>query len=135
MLYFDTNVLVYIFALGIDTLRQKNISIKLFDETIKNKNLILSDIALYEFAFSCNKLKENPITIQKNLKFLSRFVKPTDINIHKRVIDIFENDLLYSSSFDVFHLAFCEYYDCKLITFDKGFKKLQKLSKIEICIK
>jgi predicted nucleic acid-binding protein len=76
-----------------------------------------------------------PNNTKKNLKFLSRFIKPTDINIHKRVIDIFENDLLYSSSIDVFHLAFCKYYDFKLITFDKGFKKLQKLSKIDICIK
>ncbi len=135
MVYFDTNVLVYIFALGIDTLRQKNKSIKLFDETIKNKNLILSDIVLYEFAHSCNKLKENPITIQKNLKFLSRFVKPTDISIHKRVIEIFENNLLHHSSFDLFHLAFCEYHNTKLITFDKGFKKLQKLSKTQIDIK
>ncbi|MBL0721953.1 MAG: PIN domain-containing protein [Sulfurovum sp.] len=71
----------------------------------------------------------------KNLKFLSRYVKPTDINIHIRVIDIFEKTNLYKSSFDIFHLAFCEENDCKLITFDKGFKKLQELSKIEIDIK
>lgn len=135
MVYFDTNVLIYIFALGIDTLKQKDISIKLFDEAIKNKNLILSEISLYEFAFSCKKLKEDPATIQKNLKFLSRYVKATDINIHKRVIDIFENTLFYNSSFDVFHLAFCEYNNCKLITFDKGFKKLQNISKIEVVIK
>lgn len=41
----------------------------------------------------------------------------------------------YSSSFDIFHLAFCEYNSCKLITFDKGFKKLKSLSKIELIIK
>jgi predicted nucleic acid-binding protein len=135
MVYFDTNILIYIFALGIDTLKQKDISIKLFDESIKSKNLILSEISLYEFAFSCKKLKEDPITIQKNLKFLSRYVKETDINIHKRVIEIFEETNLYTSSFDVFHLAFCEHNNCKLITFDKGFKKLQNISKIEIDIK
>ena len=135
MVYFDTNVLIYIFALGIDTLKQKNISIKLFDESIKNKNLILSDISLYEFAFSCKKLKEDPVTIQKNLKFLSRYVKEININIHKRVIEIFEETNLHTSSFDVFHLAFCEHNNCKLITFDKGFKKLQNISKIEIDIK
>ncbi len=135
MVYFDTNVLIYIFALGIDTLKQRDISIELFDNAIKNKNLVLSEISLYEFAFSCKKLKEDSITIQKNLKFLSKYVKATDINIHKRVIDIFENTNLYSSSFDVFHLAFCEHNNCKLITFDKGFKKLQKIAKIEIDIK
>ena len=90
MVYFDTNVLIYIFALGIDTLKQRDLSIKLFDEAIKNKNLVLSEISLYEFAFTCKKLKEDPITIQRNLEFLSRYVKATDINTHKRVLEIFE---------------------------------------------
>ena len=120
MVFFDTNVLIYIFALGIDTLKQKDISIKLFDESIKNKNLILSDISLYEFAFFCKKLKEDPITIQRNLKFLSKYIKATDINIHKRVIEIFEETNLHTSLFDVFHLAFYEHNSCKLITFNKG---------------
>ena len=73
-----------------------------------NNTLVVSKIILYEFAFSCKKLKEDPTTTQKNLKFLSRYVKSTDINIHKRVIDIFEETNSYNSSFDVFHLAFCE---------------------------
>jgi len=114
MVYFDTNVLIYIFAIGIDTLKQKDISIKLFDDAIKNKNLLLSEIVLYEFAFSCKKLKEDPITIQRNIKFLSKYVKVTDIDIHKRVIEIFDETNLHTSSFDIFHLAFCEYNNCKL---------------------
>ena len=97
--------------------------------------MILSEISLYEFAFSCKKLKEDFQNIQDNLKFLFQFVKSTDINIHKRVLEIFESTNLYNSSFDVFHLAFCEENNCKLITFDKGFKKLQNISKIEIVIK
>ena len=135
MVYFDTNVLIYIFAIGTDTQEQRDISIKLFDDVIRNNSLILSEILLYEFAFSCKKLKEDPIIIQKNLKFLSRYVKHTDINVHKRVLEIFENTNLYNSSFDVFHLAFAEENNCKLITFDKGFKKLQSISKIKIDIK
>ena len=135
MVYFDTNVLIYIFALGIDTKEQRDISIKLFDDVIKSNNLILSEISLYEFAFSCKKLKEDSKNIQDNLKFLSQFVKSTDINIHKRVLEIFESTNLYNSSFDIFHLAFCEENNCKLITFDKGFKKLQNISKVEIVIK
>ena len=97
--------------------------------------MLISEIVLYEFAFICNKLKEDPFVIQKNLHFLSRYVKATDIDIHKRVLEIFENTKLYSSSFDVYHLAFCEQNDCKLVTFDNGFKKLQKISKIKIDIK
>jgi len=135
MEYFDTNIYIYAFCKNIDDQKQKEISQKLLKDRALNHNLLVSEITLYEFAFTCKKLKEDSIAIQKNLKFLSRYVKPTDINIHKRVIEIFDETNLYTSSFDVFHLAFCEYNDCKLITFDKGFKKLQKTAKIEIEIK
>ena len=135
MEYFDTNVYIYAFCKNIDNQEQKEISQKLLKDRASKNNLIVSEIILYEFAFSCKKLKEDPITIQNNLNFLSRYVKTTDISIHKRVIDIFENTNLYTSSFDVFHLAFCEHHNCKLITFDRGFKKLQNISKIKIDIK
>ncbi len=85
---------------------------------------------LYEFAFASKKLKENDIFIEQNLDFLSQFIKPTNSNINKRVIEILNESKQYHSSFDIFHLAFCEYNNCKLITFDKGFKKLQKISSL-----
>ncbi len=50
-------------------------------------------------------------------------------------MEILKESKQYNSSFDIFHLAFCEYNNCKLITFDKGFKKLQNLSKTEVVIK
>ena len=135
MEYFDTNIYIYAFCKNIDDKNQKEISQQLLKDKASNNNLLVSEIILYEFAFSCKKLKEDPIIIQKNLKFLSRYVKSTDINVHKRVLEIFENTNLYNSSFDIFHLAFCEENNCKLVTFDKGFKKLQAISKIEIDIK
>ena len=135
MEYFDTNIYIYAFCKNIDDKNQKEISQKLLKDRALNNNLLVSEIILYEFSFRCKKLKEDPITIQKNLKFLSRYVKSTDINVHKRVLEIFENTNLYNSSFDVFHLAFAEENNCKLITFDKGFKKLQSISKIKIDIK
>ena len=49
--------------------------------------------------------------------------------------EILKETSLYISSFDVYHLAFSEYYNAKLFTFDKGFKKLQHISKIELIIK
>lgn len=42
---------------------------------------------------------------------------------------------LYQSSFDIFHLAFCEYYESRLITFDKGFKKLSSVAKAQLDIR
>ena len=135
MEYFDTNIYIYAFCRNIDDKNQKEVSQRLLKDKASSNQLLVSEIILYEFAFSCKKLKEDPITIQKNLKFLSRYVKPTDINVHRRVLEIFESSNLYNSSFDIFHLAFCEENDCKLITFDKGFKKLQTISKIDIDIK
>ena len=135
MEYFDTNIYIYAFCKNIDNQEQKILSQKLLKESASNHRLLVSEIVLYEFAFTCKKLKEDPIIIQKNLEFISRYIKPIDISIHKRVLEIFEETKIYNSSFDIFHLAFCEINSCKLITFDKGFKKLKSISKIEIDIK
>ena len=75
MVFFDTNVLIYAFCKNVDDEKQQNISVKLFDEAIKNQNLIVSELILCEFAFISNKLKENKNDIDDNLKFLSNFLK------------------------------------------------------------
>jgi len=53
----------------------------------------------------------------------------------KRVVEILKETSLYKSSIDVYHLAFSEYHDLELITFDEGFKKLQNIAQTEIVIK
>ena len=135
MEYFDTNIYIYAFCNNIDDKNQKDISKKLIRQSIQNNTIIVSEMILYEFAFASKKLKEADSFIEQNLDFLSQFVKPTNSNINQRVVKILKESKQYTSSFDVFHLAFCEYNNCKLITFDKGFKKLQNLSKIEVVIK
>jgi len=134
MVYFDTNVLLYAFSKNIDDEKQKDISVKLVGEAIENESLIVSDLILCEFAFVSNKLKENKDEIDENLKFLSEYLKPVDVFIHQRMLEILKETSLYISSFDVHHLAFSEFYNAKLITFDKGFKKLKSISEIEISI-
>ena len=135
MVCFDTNILIYALCNNIDDTKQQNISVKLFEEAVLNKSIILSNLILCKFAFTSKKLKEDEDIIIQNLKFLSQYVKDNNQNTTKRVIEIMEETKLFSSSFDIFHLVFCEYNNCKLITFDKGFKKLQNISKIEIDIK
>ena len=135
MEYFDTNLYVYAFCQNIDNQQQKLLSQNLLKDRVFKNNLLVSEIVLYEFAFVCKKLKEIPDTIQNNLKFLSRYVKSSDIHIHQRVLEILEQTNLYNSSFDVYHLAFSEQYNANLVTFDKGFKKLQNISKTQIIIK
>ncbi len=132
MVYFDTNIYIYAFCQNVDDEAQKAFSQELLKKYASNQALILSEIVLYEFAFICKKLGEKPETIQKNLEFLSRYLLPIDKSVHIRVLQIFDETLLYHSSFDVFHLAFCESRECGFITFDKGFKKLQEVAKIEI---
>jgi len=135
MVFFDTNVLIYALCNNIDDSEQQNISVELFEEAILNKSIILSELILCEFAFTSKKLNEDENIINQNLKYLSQFVKSNNKDISKRIVDIISQTNLFKSSFDIFHLAFCEENSCKLITFDKGFKKLQTISKIEIDIK
>ena len=130
--YFDTNVLLYAFAKNSDNIEQSIISTNLVENAIAYDSLIISSVVLCEFAFVSNKINECKNTVDKNLEFLSSFVQPEPYGIHKRVSQIFESESLYISSFDIYHLAFAEYYDAKLVTFDKGFKKLQATSNVEI---
>ena len=132
MEYFDTNIYVYAFCKNVDDENQKEISIKLIKESLQNNTMLASEMILYEFAFVSNKLQEEDAVIEQNLKFIAQFVKPTSPNVHKRVMDMWKKGKYYSSSFDVFHLAFCEENDCRLVTFDKGFRKLQKHTNVKI---
>lgn len=132
MEYFDTNVYVYAFCKNVDDENQKELSVNLIREALRNDAIVLSEMILYEFAFVSYRLKEEKAVIEKNLNFIAQFIKPTSPNIYKRVMDIWKKGKYYSSSFDIFHLAFCEENDCKLITFDKGFKKLQKHTGVQI---
>ena len=135
MVYFDTNVLLYAFTKNIDDEKQREISTALVEEAIVNDTLIVSEVILCEFAFVSNKLNEDKNDIDNNLEFLSTFLQPSNLSINQRTLEILKETNLYISSFDVYHLAFAEYHNTKLFTFDKGFKKLQNISKIEIDIK
>jgi len=135
MVYFDTNLLIYAFTKNVDNEEQKDISFRLVEEAIENNSLIVSEIILCEFAFISNKLNENKDDIDNNLEFLATFLQPSNFVINQRMLEILKEKSLYISSFDVHHLAFSEYYNAKLFTFDKGFKKLQNIAKIEIIIK
>lgn len=135
MVFFDTNILIYAFCKNIDNKEQQDISVKLFDDAIKNQNLIVSELILCEFAFISNKLNEDKNDIDDNLKFLTTFLRQSNFSINQRMTEILKETNLYMSSFDVYHLAFSEYYNSKLFTFDKGFKKLQNISKIELIVK
>ena len=134
MIYFDTNVYLYAFSNNIDDKHQQEKSIEILEKSLQAKEIITSEIILYEYAFVAKKLGENQADIQNYLRFLERFIKPS-FDVYKRTIEIMNQKNAYKSSFDVFHLAFSKYHNCeKLITFDKGFKKLKDLTDVEIVV-
>ena len=135
MVYFDTNVLVYTFCQNVDNEIQKEISLDLVEKSIKDDSLVVSEVLLCEFAFILNKVGENKSNIIDKLDFLSIFLQPSNSCVNQRVIEILRNTGLFVSTFDVYHLAFAESYNSKIVTFDKGYKKLKNLSKTEIIIK
>lgn len=63
-----------------------------------------------------------------------RKILMTISSLSQRTLEIIRETSLYSSSYDIYHLAFPEHHRSKLITFDKGFKKLHTISKTEIII-
>ncbi len=134
MIYFDTNVYLYAFSKNVDNKVQQQKSIKILEESLRLREIIVSEVILYEYAFVAKKLGESQDEIDKYLDFLKRFIKPS-FNVYERVLEIMSKKDVYKSSFDVFHLAFSEYYGCKeFITFDKGFKRFKDLSKTQIVI-
>ncbi len=132
--YFDTNVLIYALCSNVDNISQQEVSVKLLEKAIINQNIILSELILCEFAFISKKLKENSNTIIQNLEFLSQYVKISNYSLNQRIIEIIKETKLFTSSFDIFHLTFCENHNCKLVTFDKGFKKFKNISNVEIVL-
>jgi len=135
MVYFDTNVLIYAFTKNIDDSKQSEISISLVEEAIDTETLIVSEVTLCEFAFVSHKMNEDKNDIDDNLEFLSTFLQVSNFSVNQRILEILKDKSLYTSSFDIYHLAFAEYHNVRLVTFDKGFKKLQNISKIKIDIK
>ena len=68
------------------------------------------------------------------MAFLADYVKKVDVMVHQRMIILLKRQALYGSAFDVYHEAFTEYYQAKLVTFDKGFQELKNNTKIDIVI-
>ena len=132
MIFFDTNIWIYALTKNVDNTHQQQKAIEVIEEGIKSNSIITSDLLICEFAFISDKIGENHRQINNNLDFLSQF--KTEFQLNDRLLEIIKQTNSYKSSFDISHLVFCEFYNSKLFTFDKGFKKLKEISKIEIII-
>jgi len=133
MTYLDTNVFVYALSQNVDDLSQKEKALGYLRKAIEENGLVVSEIVLYEFAFVSKKLGEESKNIEDNLAFIADFVKRPTEDIFSKVLKLMAEHDLHRHSFDVYHLVFSDNIACKrFITFDKGFKKLQKYTNIEI---
>lgn len=92
MIYLDTNILVYAFCKNVDDEIQKQKAQEILKESIISKQLVLSEISLYEFAFICKKLKEELEVINDNIDFLSRYIK--NKKIYSEVLQFIKYSLL-----------------------------------------
>jgi len=135
MIYLDTNVLLYATLSDVDTPSQQEEAIEILKELINSERLLLSNLTLLEYSFVMKKAKEDSKKIKSALKLFQTFVKNEKNEFHIQLLEMLDNDYTFKNSFDLYHVVFAKVYNCeKLITFDKGFKKLQDITDIEIVI-
>ncbi|MBN2824523.1 MAG: type II toxin-antitoxin system VapC family toxin [Campylobacterales bacterium] len=133
MIYLDTNVLLYATLSKIDTPSQQAQAVEILRELINNESLLLSNLTLLEYAFVMKKAKEDTQKIKSTLKLFQTFVKDENDGFKLYLLEMLNNDFTLKNSFDLYHVVFAKVYKCKkLITFDKGFKKLQDIADVEI---
>ncbi|MEA2029875.1 MAG: PIN domain-containing protein [Campylobacterota bacterium] len=135
MIYLDTNVLLYATLSEVDTPSQQNQAIEILRELINNESLLLSNLTLLEYAFVMKKAKEDSQKIKSALKLFGTFVKDEKNEFNIQLLEMLDSDYTLKNSFDLYHVIFAKVYNCdKLITFDKGFKKLQNITDMEIVL-
>lgn len=131
MIYFDTNVLIYASVnQNADKMKKSQM---LFEESIKNNQLIISPLVIQEYVYTLNRLKLDSESIYKKALFFIEYCKcyidssiVTEASLLACKVDFFSNIN------DIVHLKTAENYCTRLITFDSDFNKLIPHSKIEI---
>ena len=133
MIYLDTNILLYATLTEVDTPTQQAKAIELLKELIDNQTLLLSNLTLLEYAFVMKKAKEDSQKIESALELFQSFVRDEKEGFSTQLLEVMDNDYAFKNSFDLYHLAFANTYQCtKLISFDKGFKKFRNIYDIDI---
>ena len=80
-----------------------------------------------------HKAKEEKDKIESALKLFYSFVRDEKDGYGQTLMEVLNNDYAFKNSFDLNHVIFANSYKCKkLITFDKGFKKFQNISLLDI---
>jgi predicted nucleic acid-binding protein len=133
VIYLDTNVLLYATLTKVDTISQQKIAIEIIEELIEDKEILLSNLSLLEYAFVMSKAKEDKEKIESALELFQLFVKDEKKGFNKLLVEILNSSYSFKNSFDLYHVIFANSYNCeKIITFDRGFKKFYDIFNIKI---
>lgn len=129
-IFIDTNIFVYSFLnQGIE---KQEFCTQLINNSIKNNELVISDLVLQEFVYILAKHKIEKNIIYEYYNKLKVFSKNNNNKISEEA-----NQLAYIINYfqhinDCIHIKFAESHCSKLITFDKDFEKFRKHTKLEI---
>ena len=133
MIYLDTNVLLYATLTKVDTISQQKRAIEIIEELIEDKEILLSNLSLLEYAFVMSKAKEDKEKIESALELFQLFVKDEKKGFNKLLVEFLNSSYSFKNSFDLYHVIFANSYNCeKIITFDRGFKKFYDIFNIKI---
>jgi predicted nucleic acid-binding protein len=133
MIYLDTNILLYATLTKVDTPSQQDRAIEILKELIDNETLLLSNLNLLEYSFVMKKAKEDSEKIESALELFQSFVREEKEGFSNELMQFLDNDYAFKNSFDLYHVAFANSYECeKLIIFDRGFKKFYTVCGVEI---
>jgi predicted nucleic acid-binding protein len=133
VIYLDTNVLLYATLTKVDTISQQKIAIEIIEELIEDKEILLSNLSLLEYAFVMSKAKEDKEKIESALELFQLFVKDEKKGFNKLLVEFLNSSYSFKNSFDLYHVIFANSYNCeKIITFDRGFKKFYDIFNIKI---
>ena len=133
MIYLDTNILIYATLSNVDTQSQQDKAIEILRSTMKDKTLLLSNLNILEYTFVMKKAKEDNDKIKSALELFQAFVKDEKNDFSTLLVSILNENNSFKNSFDAYHVAFANAYNCsQLTTFDKGFKKFITNSNISI---
>jgi len=132
MVYLDTNVLIY--ASVEQDIAKKKKSLALLENLLNEGTLVLSTLALQEFAFTMSKLKVASEIIRQDSAFYLEYVSvEQDIFTLKKAIELCCNENYCKNINDIMHLLLAEKSNCKkLFTFNNDFKRLTQFSDIKI---
>ena len=133
MIYLDINLLLYATLTKVDTISQQKIAIEIIEELIEDKEILLSNLSLLEYAFVMSKAKEDKEKIESALELFQLFVKDEKKGFNKLLVEFLNSSYSFKNSFDLYHVIFANSYNCeKIITFDRGFKKFYDIFNIKI---